>query len=560
MPDAVDSDPRYLALLEANRRLREQGKREDEALEVCAHDLRSPLDAVLAQARILLRESVDRLEAGHRKSLEAIERQAGRMVELIEDLLDLRALSAESLELERRQEDLAALCADVCGSLGILASNRDLALDCRVPDGSLSVALDAVKFREVLVNLLSNALRLTPPPGRVSLELERIGDEAVIEVRDTGPGIPAAELAHLFEAAAPTRRTRRGGAGNGLGLAISREVVERHGGRIEVANLPAGGARFRVLIPLRERATPPAPGRPSVLVAEDEPDARAIVAELLAERYAVIGAGDGDEALRLARSQRPDLIVLDLFMPRLDGFAALEDLRRDPRTTDVPVILVSAQNDDLAKVRGLDLGAADYLVKPFSGRELLARVAKALEQKGQRERFRTLAQTDGLTGLPNFRAFRARLDEELRRTDRRGKPLALVMIDLDDLKRLNDVHGHLAGNQAIAAFANVIRQELRSSDFAARYGGDEFVVLLPQTDASQAARFAERVRAEVARAGEQLGLPLHGSLGVSQLDPDRLEPELLVRMADAALYEAKRAGRDRVAIAPLSAGGAAAAR
>ncbi len=550
MANGVESDPRYLELLEANRRLRELGHRKDDALAVCAHDLRSPLNVVLGHVRLLLRGSRGPLTPNQRQSIEAIERQVGRMVELIEDLLDLRALSMGKLELERRPENLGALCVEVCGSLQVLASTRGLALECRVPDEPLELELDAVKFREVLVNLLSNAIRLTPQPGRVALEVGRTDEEAVIEVRDTGPGIPATELAHLFESEAPVRSTRRGGAGNGLGLPIAREVVELHGGHIDVSNLPEGGARFRVHLPLRDRAAPSADTRPAVLLAEDDPDARALVADLLSESYAVATAGDGEEALRLARSQPPDVILMDLFMPRLDGFAALEDLRRDPRTADVPVILLSAQGDDLTKVRGLDLGAADYLVKPFSGRELLARVAKALQQKHQREQFQAMAQTDGLTGLPNFRAFRARLEDELRRAARYQTPLALVMLDLDELKRLNDVHGHVAGNQAIAALANVIRQELRSTDFAARYGGDEFVVILPHTEASQARRFAERLRAEVSKTGAHLGLPIHVSLGVSQLDPRQLDSEAILEAADAALYAAKRAGRDRVAIAP----------
>ncbi|MHB1846227.1 MAG: GGDEF domain-containing protein, partial [Deltaproteobacteria bacterium] len=175
-----------------------------------------------------------------------------------------------------------------------------------------------------------------------------------------------------------------------------------------------------------------------------------------------------------------------------------------------------------------------------------------------REHFVALAQTDGLTSLPNFRAFRARLDEELSRALRYHTPLSLVMIDLDELKALNDRRGHAVGNQAIVTLANVIRQELRGTDFAARYGGDEFVALLSHTDAPNALRFAERVRATLASTGEQLGLPLRISLGVAELEPSHAGAEALLEAADSALYQAKRSGRNQVAVAERAAVGPAA--
>ncbi|MHB8419324.1 MAG: sensor domain-containing diguanylate cyclase [Myxococcales bacterium] len=554
-PDGGGESSRLRELLEANRRLRELCHRKDDALAVCAHDLRSPLNVVLGHVRLLLRGSRGALSSSQRQSIETIERQVGRMVELVEDLLDLRALSLGRMELDRRPTELGALCEEITGSLGVLASARGLSLDCQVPCEPIEASVDPPKLREVLTNLITNALRLTSPPGRVILSLSVQGPEAALEVRDTGPGIPADDLPQLFDPAPRRRTDRRAGSGDGLGLPICREIVELHGGRIEARNHPGGGASFIAHLPLREQ--PPLPedaARPTLLLAEDDPDARSLVADLLAERYDVVQAADGDEALRLARARPPEVVVMDLFMPRLDGFAALEELRRDPRTSEIPVILLSAQSDDMTKVRGLDLGAADYLVKPLSGPELLARVAKAREQRRQRDQYRAMAQSDALTGLPNFRAFRARLDEEVRRASRYATPLSMVMIDLDQLKALNDERGHAAGNQALTALASVVRQELRGSDFAARYGGDEFVILLPHTEAIQAGRFAERLRAEVRRTGERTLLPLGISAGVAEAVPDHADAGALLEAADAALYQAKRAGRDRVVVAPPAPG------
>jgi diguanylate cyclase (GGDEF)-like protein len=293
--------------------------------------------------------------------------------------------------------------------------------------------------------------------------------------------------------------------------------------------------------------------KPLILVVEDDDDARVLLSELLQPRYSVEAVGDGVTALERAKALNPDLVLLDLFLPGLDGFGALTGLRRDPRTADVPVIFLSAQGDAATKSHGLSLGAADYLAKPFSEQELMARVDRTLRLTAQREHFRALAQTDALTGLPNFRSFHARLDEEVRRADRYGQALACAMVDLDGLKQINDNLGHAAGNRAILALADAVREELRDTDFAARYGGDEFVVLLPQTNAVAGALFAERLRRRLGTVSQEAGLSVRASIGVSALTPDEVgvpdAAEALLHRADEALYRAKGAGRDRVEVA-----------
>ena len=300
---------------------------------------------------------------------------------------------------------------------------------------------------------------------------------------------------------------------------------------------------------------PVAAARARLLVADDEPDARELLGEALGEEYDVLTAADGQEAVDSARSQRPDLMLLDLNMPRLDGFEVLEQLRADPSTSELPVILVTARADDAGKVRALDQGAVDYLQKPFSERELRARVERTLRLVRSQIMLREQAQTDPLTGLANLRAFRARLDDEVKRARRYRTPLTCVMADLDQLKPINDELGHAAGDRAIAQVAAVIRDELRETDFGARYGGDEFIVLLPHTAAEEGRIFAERVCARV-RATELLigdrRLSLGASFGVAcrPAEADDAPAESLVHAADLALYAAKRDGRGRVAMAP----------
>jgi diguanylate cyclase (GGDEF)-like protein len=316
----------------------------------------------------------------------------------------------------------------------------------------------------------------------------------------------------------------------------------------------------RALVPTMEPevSSGPSPAvagpRPRVLVVDDEEDARAALSEVLSPECEVLTAADGEEAVRIAKKERPDLVLMDLFMPRLDGMQALQRIRADSAATgDVPVIFVSARGDDAVKARALDLGAVDYLQKPFSERELRARVERTLRLSRSQSALRELAQTDPLTGLANLRAFRTRLAEEVKRARRYRTPLTCVMADMDHLKPINDELGHSAGDRAIAAVAAVIRAELRETDFGARYGGDEFVLLLPHTSGEDGRHLAERICARLRDTVVEVSgrrVPIGASFGVACLDHDAADAaEALVGAADAALYEAKRTGRGHVEVA-----------
>lgn len=297
----------------------------------------------------------------------------------------------------------------------------------------------------------------------------------------------------------------------------------------------------------------PASGRTKILVVEDDDDARQLLCEILAEAHEVSSASTAETGLERAFDQRPDLVLLDLFLPGMNGFQALELLQGDPRTASIPVLFLSAEADDRLRVRGLELGAADFVVKPYSAVELLARVERTLRAAKQGEHLRALAETDALTGLPNYRALLARLEEEVKRAERYRHPLSLVMLDLDGLKAINDELGHAAGNAAIVALGQAVAAQLRETDFAARYGGDEFVVLLPHASAAQAAELAERLRRAMRMIRFNGYSSLRGSFGVASLESPIFEaeaaPDQLLRAADAALYRAKREGRDRVCVA-----------
>jgi diguanylate cyclase (GGDEF)-like protein len=402
---------------------------------------------------------------------------------------------------------------------------------------------------------------------------------AVVEALLSATGLPAEELARRVREALPAAITEIAESNRQLREAVRRRdalvvaAAEQLRAASESIQLTDEGSRReeaarllrvaegldRSLLPAAEPEVarrPPAPERPRprVLVADDDADAREALAEVLQPECEVLTAADGVEAVEIARDEHPDLVLMDLYMPRLDGLQALERIRADAATGEVPVIFVSARGDDSVKARALDLGAVDYLQKPFSDRELRARVERTLRLARSHTALRTLAQTDPLTGLANLRAFRARLEDEVKRARRYRTPLTCVMADMDYLKPVNDELGHAVGDRAIATVAGVIRDELRETDFGARYGGDEFVLLLPHTGAVEGRVLAERICARlrdtvVEAAGHRV--PVGASFGVACLPDDAGDgaAEGLVRAADAALYRAKRAGRSRVDVA-----------
>lgn len=260
------------------------------------------------------------------------------------------------------------------------------------------------------------------------------------------------------------------------------------------------------------------------------------------------------EALLLAvRTERPLLIVLDAALRDPGVLETLEQLRRDERTWAVPtVILCDAPAQEL-EARALELGASDVVSKRAPERVRTARLFRLLREGRERISLSELAQTDGLTGLANFRALRLRLEQEFKRARRYGHALTVAMIDLDHLKPINDRLGHEIGNRAIVTVARHLEENLRESDFAARYGGDEFVALLPYQNPEEARHFAQRLRQGVSDKSipGAPGLRLTLSVGLAGSAPEQPlgSVEQLLNLADVALYRAKAGGRNQVALA-----------
>ncbi len=285
-----------------------------------------------------------------------------------------------------------------------------------------------------------------------------------------------------------------------------------------------------------------------LLIVEDEHSHASAISAILEENgFAVEVAHNRGEGLERARQTQPDLVLLDGGMPVLGGPAVAEQLRRDPATQDIPILLVSGCDDAITRVGGIGLEGMDFIAKPISAPELLLRVERLLEQRQAQELLRRRANSDELTGLGNLRFLRERLRIEQSRFDRYGTPLAMIMIDVDKLKRINDRFGHVVGSQVLAAIGRVLRAETRETDLAVRYGGDEFVAVLAHASLADAMRFAQRALTRI-RALRFGGARVTVSMGVALACHDQASPSTdgLLKAADAAAYHAKRLGGDRV--------------
>lgn len=310
--------------------------------------------------------------------------------------------------------------------------------------------------------------------------------------------------------------------------------------------------------PARRRASVAMPGsHPSkILVVEDEAAVRRLLVDTLrSDGYAVREAGDGVEALSVLERERFDVVLTDLVMPRMDGLTLLRTAQTLGHQT--AYIVMSAYSSWDAAVAAMKLGAADYVPQPCHLELLRLVVARTLgkrrleERARQAELYEQLAHTDGLTDLYNYRFFQQFLTIEMSRAQRFQRPLSLIMLDVDYLKTYNDIYGHQAGDQALRQIAALLQRSSRRYDLVARYGGDEFVIILPETNKGTAAEVAERIRAAVEQRattdGAMLpGGPLTTSLGIAGFPEDAMDAAQLIHKADRALYQAKAHGRNRV--------------
>jgi signal transduction histidine kinase/DNA-binding response OmpR family regulator len=388
-----------------------------------SHEFRTPLTLILAPLDSALNAPRVALDG---EDLRAVHRNALRLLKLVNALLEFSRVEAGRAQARRRLTDLAALTREVASAFDSAMERGRLTFEVDCPALPAPVAVDPDMWETIVLNLLSNAFKFTFQ-GTITVRLRPRGDEVELVVSDTGVGIPDEALPLVFERFRTVPGARgRTQEGSGIGLALVSELARLHGGRVEVQSRLGEGTAFTVTIGAggaealaagqgepghrppaeaaqpyvaealrwlagpadsdgpaeilgRDQATPAVRGGGHVLVADDNADMRAYIARLLRPHWSVEEVADGEQALEVLRRRRPDLLITDVMMPGLDGFGLLRAIRESPETATLPVIMLSARAGEESRVEGLQAGADDYLVKPFSARELIARVTTHLE-------------------------------------------------------------------------------------------------------------------------------------------------------------------------------------
>ncbi len=293
--------------------------------------------------------------------------------------------------------------------------------------------------------------------------------------------------------------------------------------------------------------------QPRLLVVDDQPINIQTLYQTFSEDHQVLMATSGIAALQVCENKLPDLILLDVMMPDMDGYELCRRLKDDARLRDIPVVFVTARNDEAAETLALDVGAVDFISKPINTRIVRARVKTHLALKSQRDLLRSLAYIDGLTSVFNRRLFDERLVMEWDRSARNGAVLSVILIDVDHFKRYNDHYGHLEGDTCLRAVARALKDNVRRpADLVARYGGEEFGCILPETDLPGALQLADRLRQAVAEqqilhADSPVNACVTISLGVASIygPHEKHDPQTLLATADTMLYQSKSDGRNR---------------
>lgn len=294
------------------------------------------------------------------------------------------------------------------------------------------------------------------------------------------------------------------------------------------------------------------PLRPRLLVVDDNPANCYLLQQMLGDEHEMLMTDDGEHALELCLRDAPDLVLLDIEMPGLDGLQTCRRLKTNPATASIPVIFVTSHDSPASEAEGLSAGAVDFISKPVRYEGVRARIGKHLQLKAQADRLRAMAYEDALTGVFNRRYFDQLLQFEGRIARRTRQPLSLILIDIDRFKSCNDLHGHAYGDRCLRDVAEALGRALRRpQDMLARYGGEEFACVLPGTARDEALRTAEYLRREVEAAAighpRALAQVLTVSLGVATRVLDAHDPvDALIEEADWRLYEAKALGRNRV--------------
>ena len=557
-------------------------KLKDEFLANTSHELRTPLNGIIGIAESLIDGVTGTLPAKTVQNLRLIVSSGRRLYSLINDILDFSKLKNNDIVLQKKDIDLRQLVSIVMTVIKASMPGKDVELINEIPEDMPFVEGDENRLQQIMYNLIGNAVKFTSH-GYIKVSSSVKGDFIEIKVEDTGIGIASGRLEAIFQSFEQSDGSiSREYSGTGLGLPITKNLVELHGGTINVESEPGKGSCFSFTLRRRKlgessdrdntsikspeclkmqdcepviiQGTRDSRFDKKILVVDDEPvNIQVLLNHLAVKQYKADYASNGIDAIKMLETGDYDLVLLDIMMPRMSGYEVCRKLRKKYTSYELPIIFLTAKNQSADIVAAFDAGANDYLIKPLGKTELFARIDTQLSLKHAVSDALTnaeLANTDHLTGLYNRRFLTNAGKREFENAKRFSRELSVILLDIDNFKLINDTYGHDTGDNAIKQLSSIIMKNIRVVDIPIRYGGDEFILILPGTPIEGALFVAEKIRTLVEES--MIWMEKHGklnftvSLGLSSYRNSTNSFDEILKEVDDMMYISKNKGRNRV--------------
>lgn len=573
---------RTVAML--SEKLKVVDRLKDEFLANTSHELRTPINGIIGVAESLIHGAAGPLSREARQNLGLIVSSGKRLSTLINDVLDFSKLRHNDILMSKTPQDLRQMVCVVMTVIKSTTPNNAIQLINDIPRDAPFVYGDENRLQQILYNLIGNGVKYTEK-GYVRVCAIPGADKMEIRVEDSGIGIDPSLTARIFNSFEQGDGSiERKYNGTGLGLPITKKLVELHGGVIRVESEPDKGSCFIFTLPQvaangkkakgsnfdltpLNGGIPPFPetrsplpdtctgnGSKKVLIVDDEAiNGQVLLNYLGIKKLVAEFVPSGRLALEKTKTCMYDLVLLDIMMPGMSGYEVCQKLRKKYSTFELPIIFLTAKNQPNDIVTAFEVGANDYIVKPVDKTELLAKIDTHLSLKDAGataiENAR-LANIDPLTGLYNRRYFMNFGNREFETVKRKKGSLSLIMIDIDHFKEVNDRYGHYTGDRVLKQVSSIIRENLRATDIPGRYGGDEFMIILPGADIKGAIPVADKIRAIFEKTtfavNGAINLKLTLSMGVAHYSDGIDSFGEMLKKTDEMLYKSKKDGRNRI--------------
>lgn len=577
----------YNVIKKLSQRLQILDKLKDDFLANTSHELRTPLNGIIGISESLIDGATGTLPAKTIENLKLVVSSGKRLSALINDILDYSKLKNNDIIIKNQEVDFKQLVSVVTTIIKSTNPGNNVLFIDAIPTNLPLVQGDEDRLQQIMYNILGNAVKFTKE-GYIKVTAEEKNNFVKICVEDTGIGIPNDKLEDIFKPFEQVEESsQREFGGTGLGLSITKKMIERHGGSIWIESEVGKGSKFyftlkKALSPSQNHTldsklfniidttenklaavdnknsfSSPKMGNNSsfkILVVDDEEINLQVITNILTiQNYTIDIAMNGLTALDLIKNKPYDLVLLDIMMPKMSGYEVCKIIRKSSTIYELPIIMLTAKNQPEDITAAFSLGANDYIIKPFDKNELISRIKTQLTLKNAVKTAidnAYFANIDGLTGLNNRRCLYELAEKEFLISKTNTSSISVIMLDIDFFKQFNDTYGHDIGDIVLKNVASNIKKIIKEHDIVGRYGGEEFIIILPNTDLDEAVVSAENLRITIEnmkiniKNQKQINCTI--SLGVASINPNFKNIDELIKAADIMLYKAKENGRNMV--------------